>query len=299
MTNNDKKLLPATGSDDVWLGPFGFTVDSDGFRELFHAENDRYMRVLGLIGTVCAGWVVPLAVVTFYIPFFTHDPSAHINRSDFWGVTGGFLIGLFFILLLVAPPLPLTTRRAQEAAFMKYHGGAAGASEVGVRVWLCRYGFEEVTASGVVVRLPYALMRRPVLSRRFLFMGVRSAGRDSALWNSVGVNWVFRPDWDGSGGFVPRSCLDGAGGARVVRRRVARVVRSGRWRYRRACVWAWLGRLRGSWADRGLALMGPELEWLEQGERLNRERARSAAKTTTPQNAKEAGAVALEVGGAQ
>ncbi|WP_206538369.1 hypothetical protein, partial [Bifidobacterium bohemicum] len=66
------------------------------------------MRVLGLIGTVCAGWVVPLAVVTFYIPFFTHDPSAHINRSDFWGVTGGFLIGLFFILLLVAPPLPLT-----------------------------------------------------------------------------------------------------------------------------------------------------------------------------------------------
>ncbi|WP_179855841.1 hypothetical protein, partial [Bifidobacterium bohemicum] len=201
--------------------------------------------------------------------------------------------------LLVAPPLPLTTRRAQEAAFMKYHGGAAGASEVGVRVWLCRYGFEEVTASGVVVRLPYALMRRPVLSRRFLFMGVRSAGRDSALWNSVGVNWVFRPDWDGSGGFVPRSCLDGAGGARVVRRRVARVVRSGRWRYRRACVWAWLGRLRGSWADRGLALMGPELEWLEQGERLNRERARSAAKTTTPQNAKEAGAVALEVGGAQ
>ncbi|MDF7641241.1 hypothetical protein PT279_06520 [Bifidobacterium sp. ESL0784] len=240
------------------------------------------MRKLGLIGTVCAGWFSVAAVFTYYIPLFFGLPSsAEVSKDEFWPVTGGFLIGCFFVWCLVRPPFLFVFRSGEARSFFRFHGlrvsGGAdprGGLSVSVSTSLCGLGGEEVAADGTVVRTPYAFMRRwPVVTRRFVFLPVADWRSDSALWNMVGVNWAFRPEWDGEGVALPRS---GVSGVWRVCWRVHGRVREASRRYRRARRLAGRGVRDPAAVSEALALMRPELEWLAEGERLNQERERQA-----------------------
>ncbi|WEV46261.1 hypothetical protein OZX62_07390 [Bifidobacterium sp. ESL0690] len=267
---------PVAGSSPKVLGPFRFGVGYDDFVELYHAENDRYMRTLGLVMSVAgiAYGGISLRVLFDYavgeeVPNGFGDVLAPLIMICLW---------LLSLWCLVCPSLPLTTRGVVCGRFFVAHGavvpegGVPDGWSVSLQVSLGALGGEEVAADGRLVRTPYAFMRRrPVLTRRFLFMGLRDVSRESALWNMVGVNWAFRKDWNGEGVFVPRAVL---GGARRVRRGVRRRVRAGSRRYRRAVWLARLGRVRPECGRRALGLMRPELEWLAEGERLNRQHKR-------------------------
>ncbi|WEV66965.1 hypothetical protein OZX72_06850 [Bifidobacterium sp. ESL0769] len=272
MTNIGCSCL---GDSICWLGPFRFGVGYRDFVELYHAENDRYMRVIGFC--VVLFFAIPAIGTSSVLvnPQKFGSGSDQIQLGDLLAAllfVGFWLLGLW---LLVCPPLPFLSRGVVCGRFFAAHGavvpdgGVPDGWSVSLQVSLGTLGGEEVAADGTLVRTPYAFMRRrPVLTRRFLFMGLRDVSRESALWNMVGVNWAFRKDWNGEGVFVPRAVL---GGARGVRRGVRGRVRAGSRRYRRAVWLARLGRVRPECGRRALALMRPELEWLAEGERLNQQ----------------------------
>lgn len=283
MVANEGRSDAAAADKRPWLGPFCFGVGYDDFVELYHAENDRYMRTLGLLLSVMgiAYGGISLCVLFDYavgkeVPNGFGDILAPLIMICLW------LFGLWY---LVCPPLPFLSRGVMCGRFFAAHGavvpdgGVPDGWSVSLSVSLGELGAEEVAADGSLVRTPYAFMRRrPELTRRFVFMGLRDVSRESALWNTVGVNWAFRKDWNGEGAFVPRKALGGAlGGARRVRRGVRRRVRAGSRRYRRAVWLARLGRVRPGCGRRALALMRPELDWLEEAERLNKEHKRQGA----------------------
>ncbi|WEV53406.1 hypothetical protein [Bifidobacterium sp. ESL0704] len=275
------------GSSPESLGPFRFVLGYREFKQLFRAENGAYMRKIGLIGTVCAGWFSVAAVFTYYIPlFFSLPSSAGISKDEFWPVTGGFLIGCFFVWCLVRPPFLFVFRSGEARSFFRFHGlrvpggvDPRGLS-VSVSTSLCALGGEEVAADGTVVRTPYAFMRRwPVVTRRFVFLPVADWRSDSAVWNMVGVNWAFRPEWDGEGVALPCS---GVPGVWRVWWRVHGRVREASGRYRRARRLASRGVRDPVAVSEALALMRPELEWLAEGERLNQQHKQQKAGDAAP-----------------
>lgn len=261
------------GSSPESLGPFRFVLGYREFKQLFRAENGAYMRKIGLIGTVCAGWAIPASFIGGIVPMF--EGEIEWTVSNIAGNFGGFLIGCFFVWCLVRPPFLFVFRSGEARSFFRFHGlrvpggvDPRGLS-VSVSTSLCALGGEEVAADGTVVRTPYAFMRRwPVVTCRFVFLPVADWRSDSAVWNMVGVNWAFRPEWDGEGVALPRS---GVPGVWRVSWWVHGRVREASGRYRRARRLASRGVRDPSAVSEALALMRPELEWLAEGERLNQQ----------------------------
>ncbi|WEV66954.1 hypothetical protein OZX72_06795 [Bifidobacterium sp. ESL0769] len=144
---------------------------------------------------------------------------------------------------------------------------------VSVSTSLCELGGEEVAADGTVVRTPFAFMRRrPVWTRDFLFLAVRDTGRDSVLWNiSAEGGGLFRKAWDGDGVALPRACVPDR---RAVSREVRARVREASGRYKRAVRLAKRAGHSKVKRDEALALVAPELAWLEEADRLNAENRR-------------------------
>ncbi|WEV46259.1 hypothetical protein OZX62_07380 [Bifidobacterium sp. ESL0690] len=277
----DEGFLPsggAAGSSSRVLGPFRFVLGYREFKELFRAENGVYMRKIGLIGTVCAGWAIPASFIGGIVPMLRGRIEWTV--SNVAGNFGAFLIGCFFVWCLVRPPFLFVFRSGKARSFFRFHGARVpeGADprglSVSVSTSLCALGGQEVAADGTLVRTPFAFMRRwPVVSRRFVFLPVADWRSDSAVWNMVGVNWAFRPEWDGEGVALPRS------GVRDAWRLLWEVhgrVREASKRYRRAKRLASRGVRDPSARAEALALMRPELEWLAEGERLNQQHERQA-----------------------
>ncbi|WEV41606.1 hypothetical protein OZX57_06345 [Bifidobacterium sp. ESL0682] len=144
---------------------------------------------------------------------------------------------------------------------------------VSVSTSLCELGGEEVTADGTVIRTPFMVMRkRPVWTRDFLFLAVRDRGRDSVLWNVVAEGGgLFRRAWNGDGVALPRTCVQSrCAVSREVRARVREASR----RYKRAVRLAKHAGHNEARRDKALALVAPELAWLEEADRLNEENRR-------------------------
>ncbi|WEV46271.1 hypothetical protein OZX62_07440 [Bifidobacterium sp. ESL0690] len=247
-------------NSENWLGPFRFTIDFEGFKRLYHAENDRYLRKIGFWGLV------------FSTPFAGGSFLELIDHNRFGGPgTGGvadvlwplafIVLWLFFLLFLVRPPVVFATRFDEAVSFFADLGlrdvpdDPRGVS-VSISVSLGIYGCEEVLADESVGRVPYELLRRPSVAHGFVFAGVRDRSRDSVLCNvwAGAASAAYRKAWNGSGVFVPCALLDHPW---QVRWMLARKVRESRRRCRRA---GWLSRSgRGGEAR---ALLTDEVAWL-------------------------------------
>ncbi|WEV53404.1 hypothetical protein [Bifidobacterium sp. ESL0704] len=260
---------------EPWLGPFRFEVGFDGFRQLFHAENDRYMRKLGFWGTLffSVGGICSIFILADPRKNGAGDGRVHV--TDIVASIVFLSFWIFFIVCLVRPPFGFSFRLDEVARFFVAHGGGFAGKDVdprgvavSVSTSLCSLGGEEVTADGTVVRTPFMLMRgRPVWTRDFLFLGVRDRGRDSVLWNVAAEGGgLFRRAWDGDGVALPRACVPDW---RAVSREVRARVREASGRYRRAVRLARRAGRDEAKRKEALALVAPELAWLGEADRLN------------------------------
>ncbi|WEV46260.1 hypothetical protein OZX62_07385 [Bifidobacterium sp. ESL0690] len=263
-----------------WLGPFRFEIGFDGFRQLFHAENDRYMRKLGFWGTLffSIGGICSIFILADPRKNGTGDGRIHI--TDIVSAIGLLAVWIFFIVCLVRPPFGFSFRLDEVARFFVVHGADFVGQDVdprgvavSVSTSLCELGGEEVTADGTVIRTPFAFMRkRPAWTRDFLFLAVRDTGRDSVLWNIAAEgDGVFRRAWDGDGVVLPRACVPDR---RAVSREVRARVREASGRYKRAVRLAKRAGHNKAKRDEALALVAPELAWLGEADRLNAENRR-------------------------
>ncbi|WEV72826.1 hypothetical protein [Bifidobacterium sp. ESL0790] len=266
--HSDMNAHVSQGDSTPWLGPFRFRVDYEGFKDIYHAEDDGSTRKIGFVlvvfgfayAYVCSGILVD------------HLRSADLGSLGFMGVLSCLgLIGLWLygVWCLVRPPL--TTAKAQAVRFFRYHGRRVAKREIVeyesavLSMSLGPLGGEEVTDDGGLIRSAYAFMRRPVVARGFLYAGMHDVRRDSLVWEIFSsMAKSPRPNWDCTGVFIPVSCLGGRLRAWRACFRLAWRIKLARRRYRHAVWWRRIGHIWPFARRRARALMAPELAWLQE-----------------------------------
>jgi hypothetical protein len=246
----------------VLFGPCDVVLGLDEFKQIYHAENDGFFRKIGLPGLFPAILIVPMFVYCC-MDLFRGGPSL----SDVLSLMVMLLFQLFVAWFVVCPPLPL--KLSPRPFFISQGSRLARREEVNpcglevtVTVSVCRFGAQEVTADGGMVRIPFALMRRPVFTDGFMVLLFRDWKRTSYWWNSVfEADTAFRKDWNGLCVPVPLSVV---GDRRAASRRVRALIRQDRRRWRRVRrVQRWWPDGPRSW-DEVRRLAGPLGGWMSE-----------------------------------
>lgn len=184
---------------------YSVCMDLDGFRDLFRAQQLRYMRKL-FIG--CAVLLGLLGAVLLISGLTAPQPDA-----------------LLYALLLMAaavacalaarrPPVALATRQGPVRRWFSQHGARDAATPgldnlaANYEVSLDEFGFCERSVSGVLRTLWLALDERPVTGEEGTYFVLAKGKEASVAYNMIGINWAFR-DEDVSGVlFLPNEVIE-------------------------------------------------------------------------------------------
>lgn len=184
---------------------YSVRMDLDGFRDLFRAQQLRYMRKL-FIG--CAVLLGLLGAVLLISGLTAPQPDA-----------------LLYALLLMAaavacalaarrPPVALATRQGPVRRWFSQHGARDAATPgldnlaANYEVSLEKFGFCESSVSAVLHTPWFALDERPVVGDKGTYFVLAKGKEASVAYNLIGINWAFR-DEDVSGVlYLPKEVIE-------------------------------------------------------------------------------------------
>ena len=167
----------------------------DGFRDLFRAQQLRYMRKLFY---VCALFFALLGALALASGIAAFQPDALLYGALFLAAA------VACVLLSRRPPLLLATREPVVRRWFSCHGCRDASrpplSELAAsyEVSLDEFGFCERSVSGVLRTPWFALDERPVAGEEGTYFVLDKGKEASAAYNMIGINWAFR-DEDVSG----------------------------------------------------------------------------------------------------
>lgn len=174
---------------------YSVRMDLDGFRDLFRAQQLRYMRKL-FVG--CAALFGLLGAALLVSGLTAPQP-------------GALLYALLLIAAAVAcalaarrPPVALATRQGPVRRWFSQHGARDAATPeldnlaASYEVSLEKFGFCERSVSAVLHTPWFALDERPVAGDKGTYFVLAKGKEASVAYNLIGINWAFR-DEDVSG----------------------------------------------------------------------------------------------------
>ena len=184
---------------------YSVRMDLDGFRDLFRAQQLRYMRKLFVGCAVLFGLLGAVMLVS--------------------GLTAPQPDALLYALLLIAaavasalaarrPPVVLATRQGPVRRWFSQHGASDAATPeldnlaASYEVSLEKFGFCERSVSAVLHTPWFALDERPVAGDKGTYFVLAKGKEASVAYNLIGINWAFR-DEDVSGVlYLPNEVID-------------------------------------------------------------------------------------------
>lgn len=180
-------------------------MDYEGFRELFVAQQRRYLMKIGIWCTV---FCVPLSLFAIYI-------TASEFSLEYLGMTVLFvLLAALGIADIIKPPAMLVTRKPLVYMWF-YEHGVPEPDKVEFKqltadytVSLGAYGFSEDSAA-FSLNTPWLQLReKPVTDARGTYFVVDDGKESSALYNMMGINWALREETVTGVLFIPKAVTD-------------------------------------------------------------------------------------------
>lgn len=184
---------------------YSVRMDLDGFRDLFRAQQLRYMRKL-FVGCAVSFGLLGAALLVSGLAALRPDALPYAL----------LLIAAAVACAIAArrPPVALATRQGPVRRWFSQHGARdAAIPELGslvasYDVSLEELGFCERSASAVLHTPWFALDARPVVGDRGAYFVLAKGKEASVAYNLIGINWAFR-DEDVSGVlFLPNEVIE-------------------------------------------------------------------------------------------
>ncbi len=181
-------------------------VDLEGFRELFLAQQSRYLRKLGCGLFLLCGVI---AVVGSFVV------AESFNLEGLAFVVLMYALTIMGLAMAIRPFTFLSTRAGTVCEWFATHGaaepqdGSLSSLYAAYEVSLEGYGFTETSPS--VGRLPtpwFFLSGRRVDRERGSYFTVDDGKESSFFYNMLGNNWALREESALSVLFVPRAVAD-------------------------------------------------------------------------------------------
>lgn len=184
---------------------YSVRMDLAGFRDLFRAQQLRYVKKLFILSAVLFGLIGALTVVATLRVF-------QLNM---------LLYGLLFIAIAVAcaigtrrPPAVLATRQGPVRRWFSQHGcrdasqPPLGELTASYEVSLEEFGVCERSASAVLHTPWFALDERPVTGDRGTYFVLTKGKEASVAYNLMGINWAFRDEEVSGVLFLPKEVTE-------------------------------------------------------------------------------------------
>lgn len=199
--------MPQTGEEKVVDQQYDYQVqmDYDGFKELFVAQNGRFMRKAGVLSAIICFLVAAgmLAVVSMGEPL---GPDGVLYLVVILGA------GVVSVKMAIDPSFTLFSRGEMVKHWFAAHGGTGFDRKEDAR---CRYevivgdeGFTERSAAGSF-GIPWRGLRpKPYQGERGTYFTVDDGRNSSMAYNMIGVNYAFRKDDPMGVLFIPKEVSD-------------------------------------------------------------------------------------------
>lgn len=175
-------------------------MDLEGFRELFVAQQRRYLKKIGIICTI---FFVPMTPLAAYWTVGEPSPTS-IGSTLLFAI-----LAVLGIADIVKPPAMLVTRKPLVYTWFFVHGVekpnevpmAQLATDYDVEIG--DYGFSEKSAACTLNTPWLSLREKPVKDTRGTYFTVNDGKESSALYNMIGINWALREETATGVLFIP------------------------------------------------------------------------------------------------
>lgn len=187
----DTSVQQTQPGDAPSRGRWDVSMDLDGFRELFLAQQRTYQRKVFLMGAILCGLLTVVAVA-----MLMDDPGLDslLYMLFFLALT------VVFVFLLIKPQAALGSRQGEVRQWFSRHGerdaesAPLGSLNACYSVTLCDLGFTE-DSELELTNVPWAaLSEKPVRGKRGTYFVVDNGKESSLLHNMIGINWAFRDE---------------------------------------------------------------------------------------------------------